>query len=170
MPELKLDPTNLDELRVFFDQGGIYELARPMEYLLNQAGQPLETKVILTDDDSGGEFKAYWHQTIGRANHRLLVIQSNLSSIAGLHLGLPVELKDYKTSPMGTISAAMVPRLVKGRSRVGHYLKHGAGIEIGSPDVPVSVQQIASGRLLKACGVEKIEELEGLSSSELSAA
>lgn len=144
-------------------------MARPMEYLLEQSGNSIEdSRVILTeDDDTGQEFRAYWHHSNERTDHRLLVIQSNLASLVGLYLSLPVELEDYKTSRVGSICASYVPKIVKGRSKVGHYLKQGAGLEIGDPAVPARVQRIASRQLLKACEVVNVEELDESPSFEL---
>jgi hypothetical protein len=143
-----------------------------MEYLLEQGGYPIEEcKITLTeDDDTGREFQAYWHYGIEQTDHRFLVVRSNLASLVGLYLSLPVELEEYKTSRLGPISASIVPPIVKGRSKVGHYLKQGAGLEIGKPAVAARVQRIASRHLLKACGVTKIEELDELAVPELSVA
>lgn len=159
---LRLNPKAPLDLRAFLDGGAIEELAIPLDLLLAEGGKsPADSRVRLLEDEcgEGGELQAYWHYGLEESQRRSLVIQSNLSYIAGLHLKIPVELEGYGLAS-GTISASYVPKIIKGRSRVGHYLKQGHGMEIGTPMTVVRVQRMASRQLLKACGVVSVKELD----------
>ncbi|HET7827839.1 MAG TPA: hypothetical protein VFK97_03155, partial [Candidatus Saccharimonadales bacterium] len=114
---------------------------------------------------------AYWHRGESEFAARILVIHSNLSNLAGLHLSVPVKADVLQFEPAGEVTASYVRRTLGGNHKIQAYWKRGlAGLTIGELTAPVRVQRDASRQLLKACGVTTIEELKDLTVPELDAA
>jgi hypothetical protein len=161
MASLK-NPTNLnthvsspEELRDFFNNGGIKELAEPLDDLLERDEFKEQQEFRLTDEKDHGEFAVYWQD---QGSYRLLVVQSNLARLAGLYLNVPVKHEAYEVAAGGQMGASHSPKLESGH-RVGHYLKKGQAFAIGDPMVAVKVHQIAKWELLEACGVSVVSEV-----------
>lgn len=172
-PIVKNPPTNPEELRDFFNDGGLYGLAKPMDYLLSEIDEPdEESRVRILDEDPRGKgaLQAYWVYGDCQYEHRQLVITSDLSNLASrLFLRIPVDSEGYKMA-YGYIGASYAPKTVRGRTRGHNYIKDGPGMEVGERVAAVKVQQAASKLLLQACGVSKIEDLEELAIPELTVA
>jgi hypothetical protein len=167
----KRPPKNSEELRIFFNRGGVEGLAKPLDYLLaDQVYDDAKVRIIDEKPEGSGDFVAYWQYGKEQSKSRLLVIQSTLSSIAGLYLNVPVELDSYQLGRGGSICASYSPRLAQGGHRIGHYLKNGNAMPIGDPAIAVRVQRIASRELLRACNVATVEELDLVDTPNLSLA
>ena len=139
---LELTANNHEQLENYLNNGGIADLAEPLEYLIGQ--QQTEQVVI----EETGRFSAYWQEL---RDKRLLVVYSNLARIAGLSIILPVESEAYKLTH-GQIGASLSPRMEHGH-RIRHYAKLGQGIAIGDPSAVVLVQRIAADELWHASGL-----------------
>jgi hypothetical protein len=127
-----------EQLYNYLDNGGIAELAESLEQLPVEAGD--QQRFVIKEDKK--EFAAYW---VAKEDKRLLYVQSNLGRLAGLFLGLPVELEDNRLAN-GDIIASYVPA-------GGHpepYLKKPHGLAIGLPQAVVKVQQTAVAELNRA--------------------